>query len=491
MYIKFLKWSKKEYSHLNKQFGKFKLLNNIQFYFPILSLFFHFHNNKNSKKIIDIDRRFRVLDVVDCNNINNYCSNKFIGCIVSDNHENSLKTKKLFLKSIPIIDIIHYCTNKYDMTTSILPSNFKFNYQYKINDLNNSAYIDTLFSYIAGELFLSNKTPSLAIFYGSYTGVGDFLYDISSEYSYVQDDTFFRNNLGKLYDLIIDDIYLEDYNSMSESCSDNSDDSDCSYSSVSSDNNSSIDSNLSNIILHIKNIPLQQIIIERLEGTLEDYLVQDKFDINIIVSCFFQITFCLCYLQKHYKFTHNDLHINNIMYTSTNKVYIYYKLNNKYFKVPTYGKIFKIIDFGRAIFDYNNKTYFSDAFSKYGEADGQYTYPIPNIHLFNNNNNKNNVNPNYSFDICRLSTSIIDELNTFEQPDTPLFKNFMIFITELLKDKNNKHMYEKQNVSFQLYIDLANNSCNGIPKDILLNPIFNIYNISKTDISDNHIYTLN
>jgi hypothetical protein len=179
------------------------------------------------------------------------------------------------------------------------------------------------------------------------------------------------------------------------------------------------------------------------------------------------------------------------MYTSTNKVYIYYKLNNKYFKVPTYGKIFKIIDFGRAIFDYNNKTYFSDAFSKYGEADGQYTYPIPNIHLFNNNNNKNNVNPNYSFDICRLSTSIIDELNTFEQPDTPLFKNFMIFITELLKDKNNKHMYEKQNVSFQLYIDLANNSCNGIPKDILLNPIFNIYNISKTDISDNHIYTLN
>ena len=52
------------------------------------------------------------------------------------------------------------------------------------------------------------------------------------------------------------------------------------------------------------------------------------------------------------------------MYTSTKLEYIYYKLNNIYFKVPTYGKIFKIIDFGRAIITYNNKVYMNDVYSK-------------------------------------------------------------------------------------------------------------------------------
>ena len=55
-------------------------------------------------------------------------------------------------------------------------------------------------------------------------------------------------------------------------------------------------------------------------------------------------------MQKHYSFTHNDLHINNIMYTSTSKTFLYYKYNNIYFKVPTYGYLFKIIDFGRSHF---------------------------------------------------------------------------------------------------------------------------------------------
>ena len=58
--------------------------------------------------------------------------------------------------------------------------------------------------------------------------------------------------------------------------------------------------------------------------------------------------------SKEFKFTHNDLHINNIMYTKTDGSFLYYKFNNVYFKVPTYGYVFKIIDFGRAIFTYQN-----------------------------------------------------------------------------------------------------------------------------------------
>ena len=74
------------------------------------------------------------------------------------------------------------------------------------------------------------------------------------------------------------------------------------------------------------------------------------------------------------------------MYTKTDKTYLYYKFNNIYFKVPTFGYLFKIIDFGRSIFTFQNKVFFIDTFNKHGEAEGQYTYP--NRHLLYMNDNK-------------------------------------------------------------------------------------------------------
>ena len=71
---------------------------------------------------------------------------------------------------------------------------------------------------------------------------------------------------------------------------------------------------------------------------------------------------CITFITKKFLFTHNDLHINNIMYTKTDRTFLYYKFNNIYFKVPTFGYIFKIIDFGRSIFTFNNKVFFNDTF---------------------------------------------------------------------------------------------------------------------------------
>ena len=163
MYLKYFKWSNNEYSNLNKKFKEHSLLNNVQFYFPILSMFFNYSNSNKSRKTLDVDRRFRVIDIVNCISASPHCSNKYLGTIVYDKCTNSIKTKKLFLKSIPIIDIIHYCTNKYDTSNSLLPSNYRYNIQSKINNMNNSAYIDAFFSIIASHLYLSNKTPSEGI----------------------------------------------------------------------------------------------------------------------------------------------------------------------------------------------------------------------------------------------------------------------------------------------------------------------------------------
>ena len=69
------------------------------------------------------------------------------------------------------------------------------------------------------------------------------------------------------------------------------------------------------------NFPVIYLFIESLEGTLED-IIQKEMNLDLLKSCLFQITFALIYLQKHYYFTHNDLHINNIMYQSTDRPYL-------------------------------------------------------------------------------------------------------------------------------------------------------------------------
>ena len=73
----------------------------------------------------------------------------------------------------------HYQLNKNQY--NLLPNNYIYNTQSKINSMNNSAYIDTFFSYIASNITLK-KLPSFPLYYGCSNGIIDeFLYDISEE----------------------------------------------------------------------------------------------------------------------------------------------------------------------------------------------------------------------------------------------------------------------------------------------------------------------
>ena len=63
-----------------------------------------------------------------------------------------------------------------------------------------------------------------------------------------------------------------------------------------------------------------------------------------------QVIMMLIAYQNVFDLTHNDLHTNNIMHVTTDKQFLNYRFDGKYYKVPTYGRIYKIIDFGRAIY---------------------------------------------------------------------------------------------------------------------------------------------
>jgi len=126
----------------------------------------------------------------------------------------------------------------------------------------------------------------------------------------------------------------------------------------------------------------------------------------------FQVTAALSVAQDLLGFTHNDLHTNNVVWSRTAEEYMYYtNRSGAVFKVPTFGKLFRIIDFGRAIFKINQSLFISDDFKKGNDAEGQYCFkplhPRPSP--------EEEVHPNPSFDLCRLAVSLFEALF----PDAP------------------------------------------------------------------------
>ena len=222
----------------------------------------------------------------------------------------------------------------------------------------------------------------------------------------------------------------------------------------------------------LKNFPVQINMIEMLDGTLDNYI--DKTDNNISEtewkSIIFQICFGLSVAQKEYDFVHNDLHSSNIMFKNTNKQYLYFNFKGNYFRIPTFGKITKIIDFGRATFKVKNKIFFSDVFKKNGDAEGQYTFP------YHNSIKNCKIKPNKSFDLSRLSTTIIEHF----QPNSAIFNLLKLWASD--KYGNFLMNYEDD---FNLYKIIAKNVVSAVPKNQINKMIFKEFLIQKEDISSN------
>jgi len=160
----------------------------------------------------------------------------------------------------------------------------------------------------------------------------------------------------------------------------------------------------------IPRFPVQVIAMEYCENTFDDLILNNELNTEEWLSAFMQIIMILITYQKAFNFTHNDLHTNNVMYNHTDKKFLYYCYRKKYYKVPTFGRLFKIIDFGRSIFKFDGKLFCSDSFQTGGDAATQYnTEPYFN-------EKKPRLEPNPSFDLCRLACSIFDYIiDDFEE----------------------------------------------------------------------------
>jgi hypothetical protein len=271
----------------------------------------------------------------------------------------------------------------------------------------------------------------------------------------------------------------------SDSDSDSNSDNNVSHNSNETEDwetdsdNSKEESEAENLLLVINKIPTNVIAIECCEHTFDSILENSEITIEELESAMFQVIAMLYLYQQAFKFTHNDLHTNNIMYVSTTKEFLHYKILGKYYKIPTYGKIYKIIDFGRSIYTVNNTLLCSDSFSVNGTAHTQY-----NCEPFYNPS-KPIIEPNYSFDLCRLSCSMIDFIiDDFKCIES--YKKVPIYdlIISWLYDDNGVNVLYKKNgeeryPEFKLYKMIARIVHNHTPETQFSHVCFKSY---ETDV---------
>jgi hypothetical protein len=255
----------------------------------------------------------------------------------------------------------------------------------------------------------------------------------------------------------------------------------CSNSESESGSNSESDSESmeeeANIYSYIRNFPVQLIFMEKCDGTLDQLFLENKLDDPAeFASAFMQIIMTLIVYQKAFRFTHNDLHTNNILYIETDAKHVYYKYGGKTYKVPTYGRIFKIIDFGRSIYTYNGEIYCSDSYSRGADAAGQYNSE-PYF-----NPDKPRIDPNPSFDLARLGSSIYDFLDE-NHTNADIYRTIKRWCTDdsgknIVTNPNGEERWQ----GFKLYKMIARRVHKHTPDAQLAFPMFSKFAVKPESV---------
>ena len=240
------------------------------------------------------------------------------------------------------------------------------------------------------------------------------------------------------------------------------------------------------VFSYINNFPVQLICLEKCDGTLDRLFMKDLIDLETGASALFQIVMILLTYKRAFHFTHNDLHTNNIMYVNTEIEFLYYKYGGKTYKVPTYGKLFKLIDFGRSIYKFDGNVFCSDSFAPGGDAATQYNCE-PYL-----NEKKPRLDPNYSFDLCRLGCSIYDFI--VEDEDEKNMNELQKTIYRWCLDDSGKNILYKRNgderyPNFKLYKMIARTVHQHTPEAQLEFSFFNQF-LTTGDVDTSNLMNL-
>ena len=358
-------------------------------------------------------------------------------------------------------------------------------YEDVFNENKSSSYNDTLqvdlvelteANLLENNLNSSNKSKNLSESNNQVTLKSNSTCSSRSSYTETDDENNSKNDIDK------DDNSKNDKEDEEKDAEENDEDE---WEDEDDDDDDDDDSDCSEIInATIPKFPVQVISMEYCENTFDNLILNENLKPEEWYSAFMQIIMMLITYQKAFNFTHNDLHTNNVMYNETDKKYLFYCYKKKYYKVPTFGRIFKIIDFGRSIYKFNNNLFCSDSFQIGGDAATQYnTEPYLNTL-------KPRLEPNYSFDLCRLACSIFDyiiddiqEVRELEKCKDPIKR---LVVEWCLDDKGINMLYKNNGddryPDFKLYKMIARCVHDHTPQAQLERPEFKAFSNFKGDI---------
>ena len=526
-----------------------------QNYIPLYNSYFSL--TKSNYNAIMLNHKWKLHEVLAEEDTNIY------KCQIKDTAEKKEK-RKVFLKFSPLLDPIKYLLGKYDTTDTTLlnlPSFESTDCHSKAREYNNSAYVDSFFTYLSSKLLHDHGFVHGMDFYGSFLALKtDFRINIIDDIEYLNESGFFRKNDKILYELEeyddfnsdtrnykkklnlsepVDELQLTDITEITDtveekvpettadatlelvtleltdleppavksnhsSCSsrtsntsngvdedsaseaddaDGADETDEAGSEAGSASETESvdeadwdsDGEEEMLMAKIKKFPVQVIALEHCESTLDEFMSHGKITPESWDSIVLQILFSLITFQNVFGLTHNDLHTNNVMYIETDKKFLYYKLNHTYYRVPTYGKLFKIIDYGRAIYKFRGQLLCSDSYHPEGDAATQYNYE-PYF-----NDSKPRIEPNFSFDLCRLGCALYDYLI-----DEPKSKITQIMLDWVVDDKDRNILYKKNGderyPEFKLYKMIARTVHKHVPSAVLSNPYFDKFIVPKKEV---------
>jgi hypothetical protein len=495
-------------------------------------------------------------------------SSNFKGSIVLRDSDEKTTEKPVFVKRIHLLDPLSAMEGEYVWPRDgalPAPSEPWRNALTKINDPLNEAYVDALFASIASKLVETGTSPHWCHTYGTFSArVDKYLFNITDEYNSIRRKPWWRRNqrlgLFKVYDpnndgtesndlvfsaadgkldsedfeTLGDDLLEADTaSSVEEAEPELSNDSSVqlstpklrlsrisgSASEESGENETcEIDSEDDEVMYaEFHDFPVQVTLLEHAQGTMDELLDDEEDDPSLAdtrderwAAWLWQVISALTTAQHLYGFVHNDLHTNNIMWNTTDQDYLYYRIhkgNSSWImKVPTFGRIMKIIDFGRASFTLPEPGGFfiSDAFYPGNDAGQQY-----NCEPFYDAEDGPRVEPNPSFDLCRLAVSLLESLYP-ERPDAvkpvkPMSREGAKIYTETvspvynmlwswLQDDNGMNVLRKPGgderyPDFDLYKAIAADVHNSVPCRQLERPLFSKYRTESTP-TDTIIYDL-
>jgi hypothetical protein len=314
-------------------------------------------------------------------------------------------------KYAPMLDPQYYLLGRYDVAERAeLPSRAYRAYvtrHQKIMDPMNSAAMDALGAYLSGELFRQGLPTALESF-GYRVGLKQrFRFDVGVECMYLCHEWDTPENAHRFawcsrpadYEerrarmLLVrgdaDDGEEEEEASTTSSASSSTSSSSSSTGGggggTNDDENEDEDDGCSEddwayppgeATVDLFNVPVVMVAMEQCTGgTLEDLLAARRaagapLSEPESASLILQLMFTLAAFQRHYGFVHGDLHMRNVLWTPTDRATLPFVFEGAVYEVPSHGRIFKLVDFGRSAFEVDGRAFLSDAFMPYGDGSG-------------------------------------------------------------------------------------------------------------------------